>query len=97
MKGKGFLPGFHLTGGRPISICAIDHSFLVSLHRAKTTGRPRSTSFLPCPSEHVLEFDLTENGLRFGHEIKDHFVTFALSLDDHLLELFVGRDIFGML
>ena len=97
MKGKGFLPGFHLTGGRGISICAMDHSFFASLHRAKATGRPRS-DFLPSfPREDILELDIAKNGLRFGHEIEDHLVTFAGSLNDHLLDLIGGRGIFGVL
>ena len=45
----GLPPGFHLTGGRGISMCATVHSCFASLHRAKATGRPRSTSRFPLP------------------------------------------------
>jgi hypothetical protein len=40
------------------------------------------------PREHILEFDVIENGLGFGQEIKDHFVTVACTgLHDHFLDL----------
>ena len=78
-------------------MCTMDHSCFASLHRAKATGRPRSTSPVSLPREDVLEFDITKSGFRFGHQIKDYFVTVAASLDNHLLELFAGRDACGML
>ena len=75
---------------------AMDHSFLVSLHSAKQQD-VRAAPLSALSREDVLELDITKNGLRFGHEIEDHLVTFAVSLNDHLLEFLAGRDIIGML
>jgi hypothetical protein len=65
--------------------------------QSKDDGTPAKHFSLSLSREHILEFDITKKGLRFGHEIKDHLVTVAVSLDDHLLELLVGRDDCGML
>ena len=48
-KASGFLPGFHLIGGRGSSIWAMVQSCFASLHSAKATGRPRSFWRLPFP------------------------------------------------
>ena len=49
VKGNSPRPGFHFTGGRGISRWATVQFFCDSLHNAKATGRPRSTSCPPLP------------------------------------------------
>ena len=49
MNRMGLPPGLHRTGGRGISRCATVHSLRTSLHSAKATGRPRSSSPRPRP------------------------------------------------
>ena len=75
-----------------------DGPFLLRLAPQSKGDRTPAKHFLPSLSrEHILELDITKNGLRLGHEIKDHLVTFAASLNDNLLEFIGGRDVFGML
>ena len=97
MKGKGFLSGLPFER-RTGNLDARDGPLFLRLAPQGKDDRSSAQHFFPSfPRESVLEFDITKNGLRFGHVIEDHLVTFAVSLNDHLLEFLAGRDIFGML
>jgi hypothetical protein len=94
VKRSGLPPGLHLMGGRGISMCAMVHSFFASLHSAKATGRPRSTSRLPLPVKAYCSFDILEQRLRLGNQVVDLLVA-GLGLHDDLGQFLRGRRCLG--
>ena len=53
------------------------HFFCVSLHNAKATGRPRSTSRPALPVNDVLQFHVAQLRLALGNQVADDQVALA--------------------
>ncbi|MBK7902966.1 MAG: hypothetical protein IPJ97_08430 [Proteobacteria bacterium] len=96
MKGKGLPAGLPFDR-RAGDLDVHDGPLLLRLAPQRKDDRTPAQRLLSAfAREHILEFDITKQRLRFGHEIENHHVTFALSFNDHFLELLVRRHICGM-